>query len=390
MRIALHFRVDSSTGSPLHRAFDEIARAMRMRPRILLNTKVFVGDLLLTRLASELKDPGSSWTSKLQRVIAAWLAPTSPTWARPWSRLDPDIASIAAETTFIVFCFDSMDATDAELLDRRLVNQPAYVGALEIDDTSPLHWHLYSLLPWVRISGDRAFQLWDGLNADDKDPELLEALRNWGFTNASYEALNGRYTIFDAYTNLEHARRVYLWRRRFGSMLAFAAENAVSRIGDAAPELSEMLFAALDTFERAETQEHYSQVATTCRRVFEYVVDQLCPPKTEPLHGRDLGLGKHRNRVRAFAEAERVSASDRDLVLASLDVWADQVKRLGELANKGVHADISRAESRRCMIRTVLLLDDLASFRIAPFEHKGHIDASLLESFVQRRGGDSA
>jgi hypothetical protein len=58
----------------------------------------------------------------------------------------------------------------------------------------------------------------------------------------------------------------------------------------------------------------------------------------------------------------------------------------GSIANKGIHAEVSLVEDRRCFLRTVLLLDDIASFRAASFEHRVRIDQEVIKNFIRHDG----
>jgi hypothetical protein len=53
---------------------------------------------------------------------------------------------------------------------------------------------------------------------------------------------------------------------------------------------------------------------------------------------------------------------------------ADLLYKQYTLANKGGHQDIYRRETRRCVIRTILLLEDVVSLRDKPFPIKTTLD----------------
>ena len=181
------------------------------------------------------------------------------------------------------------------------------------------HWVLYSnqLSPEFRLVNKSLYLFWEGQEEDDKDVSMLEELKKLPFEKVDFESLNGRYTIFDEFDNFEQGRRVADWKYRTGDLLAFMAESVVDRLTDAAPDVGNRLWAILDTFERSETNEQYSQVAASCRRIVEYVSDQLLPP-TDDLHeGRKLGTKQYRNRLLAFADRNRQSDTNIDLILVS-------------------------------------------------------------------------
>jgi len=45
-----------------------------------------------------------------------------------------------------------------------------------------------------------------------------------------------------------------------------------------------------------------------------------------------------------------------------------QWDKLLDLANKGIHDEVYKEETRRCIIRTVMLLDDIISLKNEPFQ----------------------
>ena len=216
----------------------------------------------------------------------------------------------------------------------------------------------------------KATVFWDGLSEDDKDETLIEELSSQGFLDVDFESLNGKYTIFDEYHDFEHARRVAEWKRQSGSLLAFIADDVVHRLGDTAPDLNDKLWATLNTFSRAETNEELAQVTASCRRIVEYVSDQLFPPIEGEREGRKLGTKQYRNRLLAFADDSRRSDTNIDALTVSTATLSEQIEKLSNLANKGVHSEVYRAETRRCLIRTIILLDDIISLKSNPFEIK--------------------
>ena len=181
------------------------------------------------------------------------------------------------------------------------------------------------------------------------DIGFFEEVQNLGFDPVSWESLNGRFSMFDRYHNFEHAQRVAEWKRDCGHMLGFIADSVVSRLGDAVPDLGDRLWSALRTFDRAETTEQLSQVAATCRRLIEHVADRLFPPRETVRGGPKLGPTHYRNRLLAFADQERRTATAIDLVCVSTDALDQQITRLLDVVQKGIHAEIYRAETRRCL-----------------------------------------
>ena len=258
---------------------------------------------------------------------------------------------------------------------------------MEVDDGSFIHWQLYSkkLIPKCRVLDRAAHVFWDGISEDGKDPGFFEEVRGLGFDPVSWESLNGRFSIFDRYYNFEHAQHVAEWKRDCGQLLGFIADSVVSRLGDAVPDLGNRLWSALRTFDQAETTEQLSQVAVTCRRIIEHVADRLFPPVETVTGGPKLGPTHYRNRLLAFADQVRQHDTEIDLVCASTDALNEQITKLLAVAQKGIHAETYRAETRRCLLRTILLLDDLVALKQGAFQIRPDLDFGPFLARLRRR-----
>ena len=258
-----------------------------------LSTKVYVGDLPLALVDSEARP--QFWKK--------WLTQSQNGWRRLSKRIED-----AAGMDIFVVCFDTLNRQFARDLHKRLMPNEGYLGAVEIDDTSEFHWHFYSdaLRLEYRVTDSAIALFYDCLEAEEptleEKDEQFKRLNALGFAPVTFESRNGRHTFFDKYHDWKHARRVADWRNRFGDQLAMIADDVASRLGDAAPELADRLWTAMDTFERAETDEHYRNVCHSCRGIIEYVADTLFPPKDEIREGRKLGVSNYRNRLLAFVE----------------------------------------------------------------------------------------
>lgn len=185
-----------------------------------------------------------------------------------------------------------------------------------------------------------------------------------------------RYTSLDKNFNFENARRAAEWKRRCGHMLAFVADNVVHRLEDTAPKLSEMLWATIIALEDAEIDEQYSQVAVSCRRIVEYVVDQIAPPTRGQIESKRK---EFRERLKAYADKQRRDEEDIELICVSNEMLEEQYKKLSSLVNRGVHREIYRDAARRCLLRTIILLDDIVSLKASAFEIRPDLDIDLDE-----------
>lgn len=142
------------------------------------------------------------------------------------------------------------------------------------------------------------------------------------------------------------------------------------------PDLGERLWSALRAFDQAETAEQLSHVAVTCRRTIERVANRLFPPVDAVVSptGPKLGPTHYRNRLLAFADQARRNDTEIDLVCASTAALNEQISRLLAAVQKGVHAEVYRAETRRCLLRTIMLLDDFVALKRGGFEMRPGLD----------------
>lgn len=340
------------------------------------NSKVFVGDLLMMMIArdkttiNETQFTYSFSEEKYLNVFYHWANPQNVTWKR---YSEENIEHSFGKDIYVI-CFESIDLKTAEYLNKELESNPSYLGAMEVDDSSEIHWILYSqsLIALGRIHNDE-FNLFHQPE-DDTEDLLINDYQTFGFKKVNPESLNGRYTIFDTYSNFEEARRIAEWKRNSGGLLAFIADEIVSKLSDIAPDIGNKLWSALKTFEDSETNEQLAQVTASCRRIFEYVVDCIFPPSNEKMDGHSLKADKYKNRLFAYADTSRKSSTNIDLIVATTKTLFEQWDKLNSLANKGVHSEVFRTETRRCLLRTIMLLDDIVSLKEKPFDIKPNLN----------------
>ena len=218
-------------------------------------SKIFVGDLLFGNIDTSRDGRHCSFSRAdlpYGDALEFWRHPQNPVW----TRLLEERLTVALGGVYAI-CFESVDQKTAERLHEGLVDSAPYLGAMEVDDGSLVHWQLYSkkLIPLFRVAGRAAHVFWDGMSEDGMNVGLFEEVQNLGFDPVSWESLNGRFSFFDRYHNFAHAQRVAEWKRDCGQMLGFIADSVVSRLGDAVPDLGDRLWSALRTFDRAETTE---------------------------------------------------------------------------------------------------------------------------------------
>lgn len=376
MKIAFHFDADhedlgSFYGMPIRRAaFGAIVSSRTID----LHTKVFQGDILLSIQTMDIENSGqgSIGSTNADRFIAAvqkLLDPGTHIWM---TFTDTTVNKLISGNVFVLL-FESISFKDAQELDAILRKTPWYLGALQIDDTCEVHWVAYAnaMIPSYRIIGPTIHIFWDGVIDDSKDFGHAEELHKIGFKPVEFEALNGKFNIFDKYHDYHQARRVAELGNALSDELAMMADQVLTRYSDAAPELSNKLWSAIQSFGRAEVVEDYAQVAASCRRVIEYVADMIFPP-TPSQGGPKLGPTHYRNRLLAFADKERISDTNIDLICTATSLLGEQLEKLSNLVNKGVHAEVARHEARRCLLRTIMALDDILSLKRGPLPVKPH------------------
>jgi hypothetical protein len=70
---------------------------------------------------------------------------------------------------------------------------------------------------------------------------------------------------------------------------------------------------------------------------------------------------------------------------------SEQWGRLTEAVNKGLHADMIEPEVRRCLVRTILLLDDVIGLKAGPFTVKPELDIEMMMPSQRRKtNGDKS
>jgi len=347
-----------------------------------INSKISWGDVFLKHLCTRNERINGGHEvhfvqSLVEKAYEAWLNPPDQVFKR---FIFQDANSIVTKSPFAVV-FDALDYETVDFLCENLSRHEFYWGALEIDDAYKVHWSLYQLPTSYRMVGRKLNVFWDGISEESKDHAVIEVFQRMDFEKVQFESLNGRYTIFDKNDNFEDVRRKAEFRRKSGGMLAFIAENAVTRIEDLVPSIGNKMWSAVDQLERAETSEQYAQVAATCRRILEVVVDAIEPPlKNDEI----FGPGKHKNRLKKYADRVCASPSTVDLVLKSGDEFKQQLDRYIQLTSRGVHSDILFSDARRCFIRMLILVDDILALDPNQFKISVEYDLSLALEMAKK------
>lgn len=113
-------------------------------------------------------------------------------------------------------------------------------------------------------------------------------------------------------------------------------DAALIRVWDTMPEIHEHLWAVLTTFELAEVDERFAQVAVSCRRLIEYAADCLYLPKATRDGERKLDQAAWKNRLLKYLEENQIAEADRGMITANIEHMAAYMDRLLKIINKGV------------------------------------------------------
>lgn len=149
---------------------------------------------------------------------------------------------------------------------------------------------------------------------------------------------------------------------RYGSVIDSALDRTKRRV-DAyleqhAPAAAKALSAAFAR-QDSEEPEEWSQALTSCRRALKAVADQVYPPRGEEVDGHPMGEENYVNRLTQFAKERMESNSQQRLLQSEIDSVWDRADRLNDLANKGVHDEVTARDLDMAVVRTYLLAGDL-------------------------------
>jgi 8-oxo-dGTP pyrophosphatase MutT (NUDIX family) len=244
-----------------------------------------------------------------------------------------------------VFCwlFRNMTRVIAMSLHTGLAPDPAYLGAMDVDFSDPVHLKFFrnSLPELCRIMGRQCSVFYAmGVN-EDPDVVVREIFEEHGF-QVNYEDMGARGTIFDNYDTLDHFRRIEDFRRAFAAfgLGTDVVANLELTLEELHPKLFDCLASAARAVERAETEEDLAQAALSGRRLLERIADYLFPPRDGAWNGRKVGSAQYKNRLWAYIENVINEAHIDDATL--LPELGKEADRLIQLFNEGLHANLTR------------------------------------------------
>jgi hypothetical protein len=363
MIVAFHFRADQekSHGSYAWAIQNTFFRCLQESSVRDIHVEIFTGDLLVHKY---MRDEAS------RENILRGLLSHDP---RRWRTLQHDeFATTLFSAKIYVLAVEGMSPQLQDYLDNRLTRDASYLGAFEIDPANRVHWALYrlSLIPRYRyVDGEirlfyREFEEREG--AETKDTGRAADLERLGF-RVGWEDIGVRHTIFDSYESFERAARLADLEGYLSEHLARMANEILVRTAALDPSLNDVLYEALEGFERIRTPEQIARVPFYCRRFLERLANALYPPRTEPVKGRSVGAEAYRNRLWAYVE-DNLQGDEQKLVLAQLQDVGNRIDRADKVANKGLHDQISYPDSHRLIVAFLALAYDILSLATPPLQ----------------------
>lgn len=119
--------------------------------------------------------------------------------------------------------------------------------------------------------------------------------------------------------------------------------------------------------------ERYSQVLTSCRRLWEDTAKQLftdlLPDYKEATFrtktGREIDVtgGHYNNKLSAVVEILQGKAAKNTLVGSEIIYLVDWLEQINNLQSSGVHSDVSRDQAMQCIIHTYIALGDILKLK---------------------------
>lgn len=119
--------------------------------------------------------------------------------------------------------------------------------------------------------------------------------------------------------------------------------------------------------------ERYSQVLTSCRRLWEdtakILFETTIPDHKEKMYktksGKEINVsGDHyNNKLSAVIETLQEKATKNTLVGSEVLYLIDWMEQINKLQSAGVHSEITREQAMRCIIHTYIALGDILKLR---------------------------
>ena len=153
---------------------------------------------------------------------------------------------------------------------------------------------------------------------------------------------------------------VHRFRQAAGNIFERFKTHADAVLAHLCPEAIGKLDNAVEKADSGRPED-WAAAALSCRRVLHDFADAVYPSRDELVDGRSVTKDKYKNRLWAFAKEKGNNALEHAF-LADEEITAlcKTLDRVYELDSKGVHADVTREEAHLAVLKTYILLEQLA------------------------------
>lgn len=132
-------------------------------------------------------------------------------------------------------------------------------------------------------------------------------------------------------------------------------------------------FRAIEEMMDDNNPERYSQVLTTCRRLWSDIAkqlfDEVFPDYKEKAYttksGKEIDVsGDHdNNKLSAVIETLQSKAVENSLVGSETIYLIDWIEQISNRQSAGVHSEVTREQARQCIIHTYIALGDILTLK---------------------------
>ena len=338
--------------------------------------RISVGDILTYSAAAKSKTPTMAYLVELCRAV---YRPTH------FDHLNYKLLEEAhGKATVYCWLFQNMTAEIGEALHSKLSPDPAYLGAMDVAFSEPLHLGFFrnSLCENYRLNGKHCSIFYSMGENEDPDVSVHDCFKKHGFA-VDHEDTGARRTIFDDFDSLEHFQRVEDFKCIFAGFSGLGADRAsdlILNLEEVHPKLFDAFASAARTLARAETEEDYAQAALSGRRLLERIADYLFPPRDEKWNGRKVGRAEYKNRLWAYIE-QTIAASGK--VDSSLTILGSEADRLVDLFNAGLHASPTKTKVEAAFVSLATWLSDVIALSPASVRRPYLAYDDSLRGFIE-------
>lgn len=163
---------------------------------------------------------------------------------------------------------------------------------------------------------------------------------------------------------------------RFGNVAKTIFEEYQERIGQSYSVLPVQVIQKLNAIEdmlEDGDPERYSQILTSCRRLWAAVANHLFEIVLPGFEGKsfkthsnkniDISGDHFNNKISAVIETLQSKSAKNTLIGSETIYLVDWIEQINALQNAGVHRNVTRDEAIRCIIHTYIALGDILSLK---------------------------